>query len=191
MLMPAVPARPRRLLLAGLSLALLAASPARALQITAQLTDLDDGLGPGGDYWEASYQLSGHLFALDQSFTIYFAPGSYSDLGDPEPGVHAPGWDVLVAQPDELLPAAGFYDGLALLAGADLSLPFRVRFVWLGSGAPGVQAWELLQFDSSGVLIDLLERGATSLVPEPALPALLAAAAAALALCRRPRPRRG
>lgn len=168
------------------SLLFLCAAPAAALDITVELRDLDDGLGSGGSYWEATYRLVGHAFALDQGFTVYLADGDFSNLVDPELDVRLPDWDVFLAQPDAVLMAAGFYDAIAMIVAPDASQAFRVRFVWLGDGEPGPQRWALSKYESGGALRSVVESGQAATVPEPGVLALLVP----LALASRRRARR-
>ena len=113
---------------------------ARALSINANLTNLTDTVG-GQDLWNGSFTLSGGVFQANEGFTIYFEPLDYSNISTPllpQPV----GWDVLSVQPDPLLSAPGFLDGLALINNPALNQPFSVNFVWRGAGNPGTQNFE-------------------------------------------------
>lgn len=153
-------------------LACLPAAPAHALQIAASFTDLDDGLGPGGDFWEVQLQPLDPDLARYEGFTVYFGAHLYSDLRPTVWPTIGP-WDPVLVQPDPGLPAPGFLQGVANTEGPQLAIVFRVLFVWLGVGTPGAQLFERSQFDANGGLIEVLETGTTSVVPEPALLALL------------------
>jgi hypothetical protein len=105
------------------------------------------------------------MFNKDYGFTIYFDYGLYADLEDPPPPVN-PHWDPIVLQPDTQLPDDGMYDALALVDNASLADPFVVSFVWLGSGVPGSQAFDV--YDPG---FEVVESGQTAPaaapVPEP------------------------
>jgi hypothetical protein len=143
-------------------------APADATTIEYVAVDLADTTF-GEDLWEYRYRVSGFVFDADQGFSIRFDPLLYAGLEDPPPPVGGD-WDPLVLQPDPGLPADGAYDALALVNGASLLDLFRVGFVWLGSGAPGSQPFEINQFDSNGNFMEILASGFTAplqAVPEP------------------------
>jgi VPDSG-CTERM motif len=122
------------------------AHPAKAIMITADFTNLADTL-PGQDTWRASYTISGTTFSANQGFSIFFDSSLYSNLSAPVLPV-SPTWDALSVQPDVLLSAPGFLDGLALVNSPDLSLPFVLDFSWLGSALPGSQSFEIYDQNS-------------------------------------------
>ena len=111
-----------------------------ALVINADLTNLADVV-LGQDLWQGSYSLSGASFLANEGFTVYFDSALYSGLSAPLPPV-PPNWDVLTIQPDSILAAPGFLDGLALVNSPPLNQPFLLNFVWRGAGAPGTQPLE-------------------------------------------------
>ena len=142
-----------------------------ATTITYTATDLNDILGPGGDFWEYRYTVSGQSFAPDMGFSIVFTLGRYSDLEAPPVNGD---WDVVAFQPDPSLPDDGFYDALALVNNATLTDPFVARFVWLGGSlmVPGAQAFLVYTLDSGGALQGSViadidgTRQATLLIPQ-------------------------
>ena len=74
-------------------------------------------------------------------------------------------WDVLVIQPDLALPDDGFLDALALVDNPPLGQPFLLSFVWLKSGSPGTQTFELYDTTSG---FQILPGGvSTAVIPEP------------------------
>lgn len=133
----------------------------QAITILYEATDLTDTT-PGEDLWQYTYLVSNYTFNTDYGFTTYFDHLLYSDLEDPPPSVNTD-WDPIVWQPDPLLPDAGAYDTLALVDGASLADPFTVSFVWLGSGGPGFQPFEV--YDP---FFNTITSGDTAPVPEPA-----------------------
>ena len=79
-------------------------------------------------------------------------------------------------QPDTAIPDDGAYDALALQDGASLADSFVVSFVWLGSGVPGSQFFEVYDPD-----FNTIESGETAPVPEPATILLVGSGLLALA----------
>ena len=153
-------------------------------------TDVAD-LVPGQDLWEYRYVVSGLTLTAGQGFTIFFAPNLYTLLETPPPFVNAD-WDALTVQPDVLLNSAGYYDALALRTNPSFIDPFKLRFVWLGTGTPGAQPFTVYDTDFSTI-----SQGQTTTIPEPSGLALLLVAALfqGAALCNRrpknpPRPAR-
>jgi hypothetical protein len=151
---------------------------ARAATIEFDAIDLGAGL------WQYDYFVSGVSFAADEGFATFFDVNLYSDLVPIDlPLAVASDWDILVLQPDLVLPDDGIYDALALVNSASLEYPFSVIFSWLGAAgtSPGIQPFEIYRLDGEGQM-DLLETGFTvprSAVPEPALGLLLLLAAGA------------
>jgi len=118
--------------------------------------------------WEYTYAVSGFVFPVNSGFSVHFDPTLYSMLANPPPAVNSD-WNVISLQPDSNLPADGLYDALALKDSASLQNPFTVSFVWKGAPGttPGVQVFDVNQFDTNGNLIQQLETGTTTPVPEP------------------------
>lgn len=121
--------------------------------------DLAD-VNVGEDLWEYSYFFSGFNFQAGQGFSLYFDPRFYSRLQNARPSLSVD-WNMIAVQPDVVLQAPGFLDGLALVSQPSTGVPFQVTFVWLGQGAPGGQP-----FDIHDASFATLISGA-SVVPEP------------------------
>ncbi|PKB24705.1 hypothetical protein [Janthinobacterium sp. 64] len=71
----------------------------------------------GGVQWRYDYLFHNSKPTPLQEFTIFFNDGMYENLTSVGKVAN---WDVLTIQPDGALPAAGFYDGLALGGGMAL-----------------------------------------------------------------------
>ena len=165
-------------------LAWLVAPASHAILIEYEAQDLANTT-PGADLWQYSYYVSDHDFLTGQGFSIWFGLGLYDNL---VPVSASPDWNTLAAQPDPLVPDAGFYDALAQVDHASLTDLFNVQFTWLGAGAPGSQAFDL--YDLVGGSFTVLESGDTVLrgvtpVSEPASLWLLFAGGAAALWARR------
>ncbi len=174
------------------SLCLVAAFVAAPLGVAATtiaqtVVDLPDAQGPGGDLWEISFAVSGFSFAANEGFSVGFDPAEYSFLL--APGAPSADWDVLLLQPDPLLPDFGVYDALALVPGASLSGAFTLRVIFTGAGAPGALPFTVNRFDATGALLATLEQGTTTAAPEPSAAALLALCALGAGFAARRRPR--
>lgn len=125
-------------------------------QVIYQATDLTDTT-VGEDLWQFSYSIAAVDFSVDQGWTAFFAPTIYRNLVA-LPSPNGADWDVLAVQPDEGLNAPGFYDAQALRAAPSLEAIFRVTFIWLGQGVPGIQPFTFYNSDFS-----TRSSGATSL----------------------------
>ncbi len=169
------------------ALLLFSASISSATTITYTATNLTDTT-PGEDLWQYSYTVSGYTFDTDFGFAIRFDYTLYSALEDPPPFVNAD-WDPIVIQPDPALPDPGTYDALARVDAASLADPFTVAFLWLGTGTPGAQPFDVYSF-TSGV-VEVFEEGQTTPaaapVPEPATLLLFGPGLAALGYARKRR----
>ena len=129
--------------------------------ISYEATDLAD-IAPGEDLWQYSYTVSDFVFDTDYGFTLFFDYQLYANLEDPPPSVNSD-WDSIVLQPDSGIPDDGTYDALASVDGASLADSFTVSFVWLGSGTPGAQSFDV--YDPS---FNTIDSGQSAPVPEPA-----------------------
>jgi hypothetical protein len=161
-------------------------SSASAATIEFVTTDLPD-VTPGEDLWSYEYTVAGRTFLQSEFFDIYFDPLLYGTLA-PGPVLNA-GWDTRVLQqpnPVNLPPFdRGIFDSFALVNNPSLAAAFSVSFVYLGTGSPGSQPFEI--FDASA---NLLESGLTSpaagAIPEPSsiVLSLLGLAVFGTKLCR-------
>jgi hypothetical protein len=147
------------------------AAPASAVTITYDLT------AQGGNSYRYTYTVenNGSTGGAIQLFDILFDPEVYDEdsLSIVTPNPPSNDWDQLILSSGIDLPAA--YDALALDGGIPISsfeTGFAVSFTWLGSGLPGAQEFQILDFDT----FDVLEVGTTTTVPGPAaLPLLFTA----------------
>lgn len=140
---------------------------AQAALIQFEATDVAD-TEPGEDLWQYRYQVSDFIFNTDFGFSIFFDPSLYQSLQEPPPLVNAD-WDIIVLQPDPVIPDSGFYDALALVNGASLADPFTLNVAWLGGldTSPGPQPFQVNEFDSQGNLLRVVESGQTVPVGQP------------------------
>ncbi|MGI9335712.1 MAG: PEP-CTERM sorting domain-containing protein [Gammaproteobacteria bacterium] len=143
--------------------------------ISAQATIIEyDVEQISGKTWEYSYTVINHTSAPIVEFEILFDLGVYENLHK----ASAPSeWDPVVAQPDPNIPAAGFYDAMALwdeeIAAGETLGGFAVRFDFLGDGTPGSQLFNILDPSNFPVPLDsgTTQLAGTTLpapVPEPA-----------------------
>ena len=161
-----------------LALLLCAMSAAHAASIGYTATAL------GGTQWRYDYTVSNTTLAVPiAELTLFFSVGQHATLHDIST---APGWDVLLVQPDPAIPASGYLDALALAGGIHpgaTATGFSVTFNYLGAGSPGPQAFSIVD----PVSFIALETGLTqpSAVALPSTPWLLLAGVLALASLRR------
>jgi hypothetical protein len=141
--------------------------PVRATTIDYIVTDLADAT-PGEDLWRYDYAVSGRTFLQSEFFDIYFNASLYGTLtSEPAPSAD---WDVLILQqpdPTKLQPFdKGIFDAFALTGNPSLSGLFSVAFIYLGTGSPGAQPFDIFDANSNP-----LETGLTSVpagvIPEP------------------------
>lgn len=157
-----------------LALLLCAMSAAHAASIGYTATSL------GGTQWRYDYTVSNTTLAVPiAEFTLFFSVGPYANLHDIST---APGWDVLLVQPDPAIPASGYFDALALAGGiapGATATGFSVTFDYLGAGTPGAQPFSILD----PVSFIELEAGITqaAAVALPSTPWLLLAGVLAMA----------
>jgi hypothetical protein len=173
-----------------LSLLLLIPHASHAITLKFQATDLADS--GSGDLWQYLYVITDFTPQANVAVEVLFDPALYTDLEGPPPAV--PGWDIIALQPDLNLPDAGRYSALALVDGASLAGPFSINFVWLGGAGntPGVQDFEVNQFDVPGSFLRTITTGQTQpvgVVPEPGTLWLAGIGLTGLALVRKSRTR--
>ncbi len=153
---PVASARRAPGMVACLLFVLLVAGSAEALQIRFETRDLPD-VGTG-DLRELTLTLSPFDRGAGFGVSVLFSPDLYAGLEAPTPSSD---WDLLLIQPDPALPDFGRYDLQARVASPSVAAPFVLSFVWLGSGEPGANPFEV--YDPS---FQTVETGATSSVPE-------------------------
>lgn len=157
--------------------ALFALTGAQAALVTANFSQV------AGSTWAVDIGIanSGTLPEI-QAFTVYFSEALYADLVLTDSPAE---WDSIVVEPDQAIPAAGFFDSFVLdplmaLRPGDEQGGFRVEFTLIGAAAP-----DHLPFDIYDENFQVLESGMTVAsvngVPEPASILLATLALAALA----------
>lgn len=177
-----IPVRPA-LLLGALALSLASFHATAGVSYTA--TDLAD-VSAGQDLWRYSYRVNGPLPAFG-AFNLLFSSSKYSDLSV---GAFSAGLSPLVTQPD-----AGLgWDGMLTLTTFSDLIPASIEsveldFVWLGTGMPADQAYEVVD-DAFNVI----GTGKTSPlatppqgVPEPGVLSLITLGLLSLPVLRRRR----
>ena len=147
----------RLTLLAGIVVANLSA----AAIVQFQVTDL------GGNLHRYNYAVSGFAFQQNQELAILFAPALYGTLSN---GVAGSGFGLLLLQPNNPPGASGDYSALALVNNPSLAGPFRVDFIFKGSGTPGAQPYFINQYDANGNLISVVSSGTTTPLGSPGVP---------------------
>lgn len=147
----------------------LCATSARATTITYETAHL------GGSQWRYDYTISNDTLAIAiEEFTLFFDHTVYANLAV---ATTPAGWDPLVIAPDAAIPAAGYFDALALTGGIAPGATlggFALLVNYLGSGTPPAQAFSVIDPVSfaeldSGITI------AASAVPVPPSAALMLA----------------
>jgi hypothetical protein len=147
---------------------LTATAGAQTADIVYSTTELSSDASAGTSTWQYNYTITNTtpgdaaLPAINE-FTIYYTLGTYSNMSI----VSSPGnWSSLVAQPDPLLAADGFFDAEAndagLAAGASVA-NFSVDFTFLGQGTPGSQLFNIVDFNNPATYADPLQVGLTRL----------------------------
>lgn len=111
--------------------------------------------------WRYNYTLINDSLGVNiDEFTIYFDEALYTNLVVDASPVD---WDSLVVQPDNSIPANGFFDSLALIQGiqpGNILSGFSVTFTYLGFATPGTQVFEVV--DSS---FNVIDSGNTQKIP--------------------------
>lgn len=172
----------RVLRFAGQLLLLLSiASGASALQISFETRDLPDTVA-GEDLRELRLTLDAFDHGAGFGVSVLFSPALYTSLAAVDPDAD---WDLLLLQPDPLLPDFGRYDIQALVDDPSVAAPFVLSFVWLGGSEPGPNPFEV--YDPA---FDTVEMGVTTSAPEPFAGLLLLAVAPLVAPLVAPRFRR-
>lgn len=140
----------------------------------------------GGNHWRFDYTVHNDTLGtpLDE-FTVFFDENLFANLA----GATGPsGWDVLLIQPDTGIPAAGYFDGLALTGGiafGDTLGGFSVTFDYLGAGTPGAQLFSIVDPNSFLELDSGLTKSTS--VPLPGTLPLMLAGMGAMAYWQRRR----
>jgi hypothetical protein len=141
---------------------------AQTADIVYTTSELSSDAAAGTSTWQYNYSITNTtpggaaLPAIDE-FTIYYALGTYSNMSI----VSSPtDWSSLVAQPDPILAADGFFDAEAndagLSAGASVT-NFSVDFTFLGQGTPGSQLFNIVDYNDPSTYADPLQVGFTRL----------------------------
>ncbi len=125
-----------------------------------------------------TYTVRDFVFMQNQELDIQFSPDLAKNLQNGratlEDGSPSPDFSVILFQPND---PAGLFGDFTAMATKDYpaATTFSVDFNYLGSGAPGEQAFVINQFNQSHQFVDTLASGSTA--PEPATFAMFALAA--------------
>lgn len=164
--------------ISALALAMASLGSAHATIIQSTSTAL------GGSLWRYDYVLTNDTLAVPvEGITLFFDHERFGALHS----ANGPtGWDLLLIQPDQNLPAAGFMDALALSGGilpGAVSASFSVVVDVLGASAPASQQFTIYDPLSFATI----DAGTTTsaAIPLPATGLLIGAGALAMALARR------
>lgn len=139
--------------------------------ISTDLTDVTNGQ----DLWHYQYFIKRQSLPSFYAVNLVFSPSLYGDLTITG---FSSGLSVLATQPDSGLPADGLITATALYGALfDGSETVDLDFVWLGSGAPGSQSFEIL--DDSFNVVSTAQTARPSApppqsVPEPGVAGLVA-----------------
>lgn len=143
-----------------LTAALMSLSIVGSGHATSMLYTVESISGPD---WRYLYTIENNtLLQTIDEFTLYFDRTRYANLAVQSSPSN---WDSLVVQPDDAIPADGYFDSLSLIEGiapgASLS-GFSVMFTYLGSDTPGPQPFDIV--DAS---FNVIDSGVSTPVPEP------------------------
>lgn len=139
--------------------------------ISTDMTDVTNGQ----DLWHYQYFIKRQSLPSFYAVNLIFSPSLYGDLTVTG---FSSGLSVLETQPDAGLPADGLITATALYGALfDGSETVELAFVWLGSGAPGSQIFEIL--DDSFNVVSTAQTAKPSAppplsVPEPGVAGLVA-----------------
>lgn len=158
----------------------LAASPASAVDLAAQLSDLADPT-PGRDLWRLRISVSGdpQTAVGDGASLALPQAGGFEELRLVDPEI-AGGWHVVALPDAPAVPLEGAFEAFAL-GPAPAPREVDVEFVWTGAGAPSI---------GKAANAPLPAPGAPICVPEPGPQLLGLGALAVVGLLRRRRARR-
>lgn len=138
---------------------LLLGGQSQAATLQYETVDLPD-LVIGQDLWRYDYRVTGS-FETFGGLNLLYDPAKYLALSDPQPSPSA-NWDVSVVSPNTALPAPGLFGATRLTDAPALNEALSVQFIWLGSGRPGAQPYEVFN-----TTFDITGSGFTAAVPEP------------------------
>lgn len=158
----------------GLAAGLAQAAPS----VVFTATDID---GSAGEQWRYDFTVSG-VADVFESLNLSFDSSLYAGLQNQ---ASSPNLDLLVTQPDAVLPAPGLLTATFMAA---LTTPeaFSVEFTWLGTGTPGSLPFQYNDANGAPAGDGRTTSPGTPAVPEPQmLPALLALAGVATWMRRR------
>lgn len=143
----------------------------------------------GGSSWRVDFTVhnDGAPITVGE-FTIYFNESLYAGLSLAASPVT---WDSLVIDSDPSIPAAGFLDAFAIdpndaLSAGEIQGGFAVNFTYLGQGSAGGLPFDVVDSDFQVIFSGFTTVvTATTTVPEPAAPWLVALGVLAIGATRR------
>jgi hypothetical protein len=144
-----------------LSAGMIVANLSAAAIVQFQVADL------GGNLHRYNYSVSGYAFQQNQELAISFDPVLYGTLSN---AVGGSGFSLLLLQPNNPPGASGDYSALALANNPSLAGPFRVDFIFKGSGIPAAQPFSINQYDQSGNFLSTISSGVTTPLASTGIP---------------------